>query len=152
MVATIPSDADAAAAAFPWIEFEGRWGELQRAFFNGPTGPNLKGQWTELISWSEAGGSGATRADRRALRHGGDRLLLRRGREGLAGLVLLPARPGTGGALPAALVALVVFVTVRATWTPVRRSASGPAYLGQIVGVASMYVRHARVFLGIGPS
>ena len=25
--------------AFPWIGFGGRWGELQRAFFNGPTGP-----------------------------------------------------------------------------------------------------------------
>ena len=26
---------------------------LQRAFFNGPTGPNLKTQWTEPITWSE---------------------------------------------------------------------------------------------------
>ena len=40
-VQTIPSDATAAAAAFPWITFEGRWGELQAAFFNGPTGPNM---------------------------------------------------------------------------------------------------------------
>ena len=38
---------------FPWIEFEGRWGELQRSIFNGPTGPNLKSQWTEPIEWSE---------------------------------------------------------------------------------------------------
>ena len=53
VVKTIPSDPAAAAAAFPWIEFEGRWGELQPAFFNGPTGPNLKQQWTEPIAWSE---------------------------------------------------------------------------------------------------
>ena len=39
--------------AFPWIEFQGRWGELQPSFYNGPTGPNLKGQWTEPIAWSE---------------------------------------------------------------------------------------------------
>ena len=52
-VHTIPSDVDEAGEAFPWIEFEGRWGELQRAFYNGPTGPNLKGQWTEPIAWSE---------------------------------------------------------------------------------------------------
>ena len=38
-VLTIPSDAMAAAEAFPWITFEGRLGELQKAFFNGPTGP-----------------------------------------------------------------------------------------------------------------
>ena len=45
-VVTIPSDPAAAEAAYPWIAFEGRWGELQKAFFNGPTGPNLKTQWT----------------------------------------------------------------------------------------------------------
>ena len=50
---TIPSDEALARAAFPWISFEGRWGELQPAFFNGPTGPNLKTQWTEPIRWSE---------------------------------------------------------------------------------------------------
>jgi hypothetical protein len=38
-VRTIPGDPDSAQAAFPWIAFEGRWGELHEAFFNGPTGP-----------------------------------------------------------------------------------------------------------------
>ena len=53
VVQTIPSDPVAARASFPWIGFQGRWGELQRAFFNGPTGPNLKRQWTEPIQWAE---------------------------------------------------------------------------------------------------
>ena len=52
-VETIPSDRAAAEAAYPWIAFEGRWGELQKAFFNGPTGPNLKTQWTQPITWSD---------------------------------------------------------------------------------------------------
>ena len=52
VVLTIPSDPAAAADAFPWITFEGRWGELQKAFFNGPTGPNLKEQWTSPIEWA----------------------------------------------------------------------------------------------------
>ena len=52
-VRTIPSDPSAAREAYPWIAFEGRWGELQPAFFNGPTGPNLKRQWTEPIDWSQ---------------------------------------------------------------------------------------------------
>ena len=52
-VATIPSDPAQARAEFPWIDFQGRWGELQPAFFNGPTGPNLKTQWTQPITWSE---------------------------------------------------------------------------------------------------
>ena len=41
-VVTIPSDPEEARAALPWIDFQGRWGELRPAFFNGPTGPNLK--------------------------------------------------------------------------------------------------------------
>ncbi len=53
VVRTIPSDPAAARKAFPWIGFEGRWGERRRAFLNGPTGPNLKSQWTEPITWSE---------------------------------------------------------------------------------------------------
>jgi hypothetical protein len=53
VVATIPSAPDAASRASPWIAFQGRWGELQRAFFNGPTGPNLKRQWTAPIEWSQ---------------------------------------------------------------------------------------------------
>ncbi len=52
-VETIPSDPEAARTAYPWIAFDGRWGELQKAFFNGPTGPNQKTQWTQPISWSD---------------------------------------------------------------------------------------------------
>ena len=54
VVETIPSDPSAARKAFPWIAFEGRWGELQPAFFNGPTGPNLKTQWTQPITWAQS--------------------------------------------------------------------------------------------------
>ena len=53
VVRVIPTDPEAARKAYPWIAFEGRWGERQRAFLNGPTGPNLKTQWTEPITWSE---------------------------------------------------------------------------------------------------
>ena len=52
IVKTIPNDPAAARSAFPWIAFAGRWGERQPAFFNGPTGPNLKEQWTEPFRWS----------------------------------------------------------------------------------------------------
>ncbi len=52
-VALVPTDADAYLSAYPWLGFEGHWGELQPAFFNGPTGPNLKPQWTSPITWAE---------------------------------------------------------------------------------------------------
>ena len=53
VVRTIPRDPVLARAMFPWIAFEGRWGELQPAFFNGPTGPNMKNQWIWPITWSQ---------------------------------------------------------------------------------------------------
>ena len=53
VVETIPSGPREARALFPWIGFQGRWGELQRAFYNGPTGPNLKLQWTEPVTWAQ---------------------------------------------------------------------------------------------------
>ena len=52
-VAVVPTDPDAYLESYPWLGFEGRWGEMQPAFYNGPTGPNTKTQWVAPISWSE---------------------------------------------------------------------------------------------------
>ena len=80
-VQTLPSDPAQARANYPWIAFEGRWGELRPAFFNGPTGPNLKTQWTEPIGWSEGWRSRSyTVPGGSAFGTGGDRLLLLRRR------------------------------------------------------------------------
>ena len=153
VVKTIPSDPAAAAQAFPWINFEGRWGELQKAFFNGPTGPNLKTQWKEPIGWSEgwrdrsyavpAGGLFGT--------HATDFFCVAV-EQGSRGLVQLLRSPLAFLIVLAALLALVIFVITRTTWSPVaplrvarRRSA------GQILRAsARMYVRHAPLFLGLG--
>ena len=152
-VVTIPSDPAAAAQAFPWIEFEGRWGELQEAFFNGPTGPNLKRQWAEPISWSEGwrdrsyavptGGVFGTSATD---------FFCTAVERGSRGLILLLRNPALVALVLAALAALVVFVAVRATWTPVAPLRVGRRRSwGQILSASgSMYVRHARLFLGIG--
>lgn len=152
-VFTIPSDSSAARAAFPWIEFEGRWGELQPAFFNGPTGPNLKAQWTEPILWSEgwrersyavpAGGALGTSATDFFCDavEGGSRALQQ-----------LLDNPVPVVLVLAALVALVVIVLTRTTWTPVAplRLARRRAW-GQILAAAArMYVRRLPLFIGIG--
>jgi hypothetical protein len=153
VVATIPSDAAAAAASFPWLEFEGRWGELQEAFFNGPTGPSQKSQWTQPISWSEdwrdqsyavptGGFLGTSATD----------LFCTGVERGSRGLVLLLRSPGLVLLLLGTLVGLFAFVAVRARWTPVAplRLGSRRSW-GQILSAsARMYVKHPRVFLGIG--
>ena len=52
-VAVIPTSRAAYLAAFPWLGYDGRWGEEQPGFYNGPTGPNTKLQWTEPITWAQ---------------------------------------------------------------------------------------------------
>ncbi len=153
VVHTIPSNAAQAKAADPWIGFEGRWGELRPAFFNGPTGPNLKTQWTEPIRWSEdwrvhaytvPGGSafgpqatgffcGAVGAGSQAL-------------------VQLVHRPLAFALIIVALALLVVVLLARATWRPTAplRLARRRSW-GQILSAsARMYVTRTRLFVGIG--
>jgi hypothetical protein len=153
VVKTIPSDPAAANAAFPWIAFEGRWGELQAAFFNGPTGPNLKDQWTHPIEWSTSwrdrgyavpvGGVFGT---------GATDLFCSGVAKGSKGLVLLLRSPGLTLLTIAAILSLVVFAVVRATWLPVAplRIARRRTW-GQILSAsARMYVQRSTLFLGIG--
>jgi hypothetical protein len=152
-VHTIPSDPAEARGLFPWIEFEGRWGELRPAFFNGPTGPNLKSQWTEPIRWSEdwrdrslavpaggALGTGATDFFCEAVAAGSN--VLRRAAE----------NPGPVIGVLLALLAIVVFLLSRATWRPTAplRLAHRRAW-GQVLASATrMYLKRMPLFVGIG--
>jgi hypothetical protein len=152
-VKTIPSDRDSARAAFPWIAYEGRWGELQKAFFNGPTGPNLKQQWTEPIEWSEGWRERSYAVPTAGVFGTGATDLFCSGVErGSRGLVLLLRSPGLTALLIAVVIALIAFVVVKATWTPVAPHRVGRRRSwGQILSASAwMYVRRAPVFLGIG--
>jgi hypothetical protein len=152
-VETIPSDPEAARAAYPWIAFQGRWGELQKAFFNGPTGPNQKRQWTQPISWSDDWSDRSYAVPAVGLFGTGTTdffcSAVARGSEGLIRLLRNP--------LPTLLfllsiVALVVFAAVKATWTPVAPLRLGRRRAwGQIIAASGrMYLRRAPLFLGIG--
>jgi hypothetical protein len=152
-VVTIPSEPAAAKEAFPWIDFEGRWGELQRAFFNGPTGPNLKTQWTRPIEWSEGWHDRTYAVPTGGLFGTGATDLFCSGVEkGSRALILLLRNPSAIALVLAAVIGLVVFVVVRATWTPVAPLRIGRRRAwGQILASsARMYVKRARLFLGIG--
>jgi hypothetical protein len=152
-VVTIPSDAAAARRELPWITFEGRWGELQDAFFNGPTGPNLKRSWSEPIvaseDWRErsyavpTGGLFGTQAT------DGFCSIVARGSSGLIRLLRDPAKTLL---LLAALFALAAFASTRTTWRPTAPLRAGRRRAwGQILaGAGRMYLAHAPLFLGIG--
>jgi hypothetical protein len=152
-VQTIPSDATAAAAAFPWITFEGRWGELQAAFFNGPTGPNMKTQWKAPLEWADGWRDRSYAVPTGGLLGTGATDLFCTGVErGSAALIRLLRSPAATLLVLGLLAALLIFAVVKATWAPVapfhiaRRRA-----WGQILSAsARMYVGHLRLFLGLG--
>ena len=153
VVVTIPSDPSEARRSLPWIAFQGRWGELQEAFFNGPTGPNLKRSWIEPITiaenWREQAyavptgglfGTGATDLFCTAV-GGGSRALTQLLRSPLPVLLALTV-----------LLALLAIAVTRTTWRPATplRLARRRSW-GQVLSAAGrMYTGHARLFLGIG--
>ena len=152
-VQTIPSAESEAVREFPWIEFPGRWGEQRPSFFNGPTGPNVKDQWTHPIEWSQNWrsrsyavpgstifGPSATGFFCGAMAHGS------------TALVRLVDHPLGFGLIVAALALIVLILLARATWRP-----SAPLRLahrrawGQILAAsAQMYRRRFALFLGMG--
>ena len=118
-VQTIPSDTALARMDFPWIAFEGRWGELRPAFFNGPTGPNLKKQWTEPIRWSEGWRAGSyTVPGGSAFGTGATDFFCGAVARGSRGLVRLVDQPLEVGLVLAGLVLLLVVLISRTTWRP----------------------------------
>jgi hypothetical protein len=152
-VVTIPSDPAAAHASYPWIAFEGRWGELHPAFFNGPEGPNLKEQWTHPIAWAENWrsrsytvpgssifGPGATGFFCGAVAHGS------------RSLVKLVSNPVAFTLVLAGLVFFAIVLLSRTTWHP-----TAPLHLahrrawGQVLAAsARMYVVRWPLFAGLG--
>jgi hypothetical protein len=152
-VRTIPGQEAAARKAYPWVAFEGRWGELHPAFFNGPTGPNMKQQWTEPVTWSEnwrdrsygipAGGvlgTAATGSFCGAVETGSN--LIRR----------LANNAGLTLGILAAIGILIAWICSRTDWRP-----SAPLRLarrrawGQTVTVTwRMYFSRPLLFIGIG--
>jgi hypothetical protein len=152
-VVTIPTDPAQAQPEFPWIDFQGRWGELQPAFFNGPTGPNLKTQWTEPITWSEgwrdqsftvpagsAFGTSATDFFCQAIGSGS------------RALVQLVHRPLQFTLVLALLALLLLFALSRTAWRPTAplRLAHRRAWGQTLAAATRMYLAKPGLMLGIG--
>ncbi len=154
LVKTIPSDPDTAAKEFPWITFEGRWGELQPAFYNGPTGPNLKTQWTEPITWSDGWRSRSYAVPTGGIFGTGATDFFCGGVEkGSAALTALVRDPTTTLIAIGILVLLLVWLVRRTTWRPgvALRLAHRRSWGRILSSAARMYAsRRAGLFVGIG--
>src|SRR5581483_5143077 len=153
-VTLVPSDRTAYLRAYPWLGFEGNWGEEHRGFYNGPTGPNTDVQWTQPLSWAAA----SWRDKSFTVPVGTD---IGRTATGFfcgavaAGSTVLTALVGNPSPFLiafAVILALLIWLASRTEWQP-----SAPLRLerrrawGAIVTAAGrMYFGHLRLFLGIG--
>ena len=152
-IETIPSDRFSARAQFPWIAFEGRWGELRPAFFNGPTGPNLKTQWTKPFRWAEDWRTRAfTVPGGSAFGPAATGFFCSTVATGSRGLVRFVDRRFEFSLVLAGLALLVIIALSRATWRPAApfRLAHRRAWGQILAATARMYVRRVFLFIGIG--
>jgi hypothetical protein len=152
-VRTIPADETSARKAFPWIAFEGRWGERQRAFLNGPTGPNLKTQWTKPITWSEDWRSHAYAVPAGGLL-GTDATEFFCGAVGAGSnfVIRLADSPGWTIFGVVALVVLLGLAMRRTSWRPSAplRVARRRSWGQTLTAAVRMYASRPRLFIGIG--
>jgi hypothetical protein len=153
-VETVPTARADYLPRYPWLGFDGRWGEQQAAFFNGPTGPNEKTQWTEPFTWAEeswrdqsfavpaSGAIGTTATDFFC------------GAVERASLWLrdVKANPEIAALVIGGLGVLLLWGLSRTVWQPVAPlPAARRRRWGQLLSAsARMYGRRLRVFLGIG--
>lgn len=151
-VVVLPDEVTDPNDELAWLGFNGRWGQREQGFFNGPTGPADKARWSEPVTWHEGlrGASVVIPAGDRydgvvatfcGAVEKGSLLLARTVRSPIAVLVFLVVA-----------VYLVQFFARRTTWSPVtteplreRRAA------GQILRSAfRFFARRPLVLLGIG--
>jgi hypothetical protein len=153
-VAVVPTAKAAYVRAYPWLGFEGHWGEDHSGFYNGPTGPNTKLQWTHPITWADRYWRDKSFTVPIGTFSGRTATGFFCGVVG-AGSALLTALVGNPSPFLIAfgvILAFLIWLISRTTWEP-----SAPLRLERrrpwgsiIVSAREMYFGHLGLFLGIG--
>jgi len=153
-VETIPASQNRAVTVYPWVGYEGHWGEVgPRRFYQAPTGPSQKAAWTKPFGWS------AGARDRSFAVPGGAAY-----QDTATGFFCsfvefgsnvfreFTARPLPSLAVLAVLVFVVSWLIRRTSWrSSVPLPAFGRRSLGQIIAVAwKMFWSRLGLFICIG--
>ncbi|HZC70729.1 MAG TPA: Vps62-related protein, partial [Jatrophihabitans sp.] len=139
---------------FPWLGFEGRWGERQKAFNDGPTGPSSKPRWSEPFTWMRD----YWRDDAFAVPDGGllgdtaTSFFCTAVAKGSAVLNAILDNPTPVIAALAVLLLLIVWLAARTSWRPavVFRVRRRRPWGTLVTSAARLYATHVRTFGGIG--
>jgi len=152
-VEVIPDSPEAALAAYPWLGYRGHWGEQRRAFYNAPTGPSTKVQWTEPITWAES-----WRARSFAL--AGGRSLGPTATQFFCGgvskvstvLILAATRPSASLAVLAIVLAVLIWLATRTRWEaePGMRLRQRRPWGELVTSAARTYGANVGLFLAVG--
>jgi hypothetical protein len=121
---------------YPWLGFDGRWGEQQAAFFNGPTGPNLKTQWTEPFTWAAESwrAKSFTVPAAGTVSTGATDLFCGLVANGSEALRVIKIHPSRSALLGLVVVVLLLWAGARTRWTPsAPEDLSRHRALGQLV-------------------
>ena len=138
---------------FAWLSFDGRWGQKEKSFNNGPTGPQTKDQWDQPFTWMEAQRWSSPRMP-------GGGLVGPEAVNAFCGVIasvtgvmnLQQADPLLAYAIIAAFVLIVFLVFGYSKWRPADADEleTERAY-GQIAATSfKLYGRHLRAFLILG--
>jgi hypothetical protein len=153
-VSVVPAQRAAYLHDYPWLGFEGHWGEEREGFYNGPTGPTTKPQWTEPIAWANdtwrdksftvpaVGSFGSLATDFFCGAVG----------TGSGLLTSLVGNPSPFLIACVAILAILIWLTSRTRWQPSAplRVARRRSWGSIVTASRRMYFGHPRVFLEIG--
>lgn len=137
---------------FKWLSYEGHWGEREKSYNNGPTGPTTKTVWREPFSWMADQRTTSPRLPGGSIAGPQVTAAFCEAVADLSSLVNLNAKSRPASIAILALIAIVVGLFVGVTrWKPVdlerlraRRS------FGQLIRTArQLYGRHPRVLVPV---
>jgi hypothetical protein len=153
-VALVPAAESAYLRTFPWLGYVGRWGERHGGFYNGPTGPNTKSQWTEPISWARTSwrDTSYTVPAGSAVGTAATDFFCGAVAAGSSVLTALVGDPSPVLIALATMTALLIWLASRTRWdqsTPFRVRRRRP-WGSLVTSALSLYTGHLRLFLGIG--
>jgi hypothetical protein len=152
-VEVVPGGQEAALAAFPWLGYQGRWGEQRSGIYDAPTGPNTKAEWTQPLTWAETWRSSSfALAGGRSLGPTATQFFCGGVAKASTALTLVASRPSESLAVLVVVVALLIWLASRTRWaagpqTPLRRQRPW----GSLVTTAARtYGANVGLFLAVG--
>ena len=152
-VRLVPSSVSSAADPNAWLGYAGRWGEKEKAFNNGPPGPQAQAAWTAAVTWQEHLRDGAVAIPgSHTLGPSVTDFFCAAVAKGSSAFIFMTTKPWGFLGLAVLLLAGLVAAVWRTSWSPAQpRPIRAPRDGGQILRAGQrIYARNLRLFLGIG--